>query len=97
MFGMSHQMVAFSQVVHMCVIQVMHQLTVLEEEVHGEVPVSDHRPKGAGQLNYKRVHHSVRRPGEHNRRTISHPTGPLTPGLYCTSSLSLLPVYKSCR
>ena len=37
----------------MCVIQVMRQLTVLEEEVHGEVPVGDHRPKGAGQLNYK--------------------------------------------
>lgn len=57
---MSHQMVAFSLVVHMCVIQVMHKLTVLEEEVHGEVPVGDHHPKGAGQLNCKRVHHSVR-------------------------------------
>lgn len=80
MFGMRHQMVAFSHMVHMCVIQVMHQLTVLEEEVHGEVPVGDHCPKGAGQLNCKRVHDSVRRPGEHNRRTtcISHPTGPLT-------------------
>ena len=51
----------------MCVLL---QLTVLEEEVHGEIPVGDNHPKGAGQLNRKRVHHSKRRPGEHNAVTL---------------------------
>ena len=51
---------------------VLLQLTVLEEEVHGEIPVGDNHPKGAGQLNRKRVHHSKRRPGEHNAVTLQY-------------------------
>ena len=37
---------------------ILLQLTVLEEEVHGEIPVGDNHPKGAGQLDRKRVYHS---------------------------------------
>ena len=54
---------------YVCVVL---QLTVLEEEVHGEIPVGDNHPKGAGQLDRKRVHYSKRRPGEHNAVTLQY-------------------------
>ena len=50
---------------------VLLQLTVLEEEVHGEIPVGDNHPKGAGQLDRKRVHYSKRRPGEHSHSNLT--------------------------